>query len=573
MTKRVWTLIMVSIFTIVTIPSVRAVTNIWQIGGVDTFWTTTGNWFLGGTPGASDQARFQNILGNYTQHTVTLNTSETVDSVDVGSPWDRFTFPGTGALTVNNDFYLETWSDAIFEPTLNVGGRFQGGSDTAYDDGRARLRFGNAGYTSGNVFGGGIYNYTFKFDIGGATTISNTILVKASVGLNWRNVDNHWQGITQISGTPTFGPGLTFDVLRAGTLWFPGATDFSNVSTLNIDGGMLRLDASSGNTFPVYGDGIHVGRGRLAITSNGSLGSDANGLTLGSRGGFGYLMGYADNSAGNYITRPVTLAGNGGGADVTALLASSHMNFATDIDGPGKLIKNGELYMYLRNAGSGTTSSYAGGTAVANGVLWVESNRSLGTGDVSIHEGAWLWQTAAGNVDSSAKVLIGGSPYNPGMLVLTSDMTPPAIDPDSTGTIGLEGGAFNQTITEVGSAFLGARNADPSSPAYYGATLAAGAGNIYRIGGIMDVTGWGGWQQTLNLDINNGDGGAGVLTGANDLLVQQGGGVAARYKQLHRHHDDKAQPLLRGCSESGLLRAIPVRREFLWQCQRRGGNV
>jgi autotransporter-associated beta strand protein len=504
------------------IPAGAAVTNIWKIGGTDTNWTTVNNWTLGHKPLATEVARMGDAgPTGFIILTNALDTTETVDGVLVDPSNRSYNWLGAGTLNVNNDFNIKGWTMThnYIQPTLNVNGRF---IVDFVADLRGSFKLGTpTGYTSGNIFGGGVYNYGRAVYFGGTTTFSNTLLVQSARLLGFVYAASSRAGITYITNSSSlFGPGMTFDVRPGGVLWFPQSNNFENVGTLAFNGGMLRLDASSGYVFPTYANGIEVKRGMLGIAGNGSMGSDANGLRLGGTNSFGWLVGVAANTAGNYITRPITLNGNGGVVWVSQYYNNADMNFATEITGPGMLIKTGEKALYLRNVGVVGANSYAGGTVVAGGDLWPESNRTLGTGNVALASGGWLHLANAAQVGAGTKVFVGGSVYNPGVLHLLSDQVFPTIDTNSTGEIALEV-ANTHALTAVGSAFLGSAN---NGSTYSAASLPVGAGNTYRIGYTYSLNGGGGWQQMLSLDVGaGGNGGTGVLTGDNDLLVAYGG--------------------------------------------------
>ena len=519
-THQVWIAIMVLVCMAGASQSARAATRTWDNGSSDNTWANPVNWSADTKPGAGDTAQF-NLNTTYT---VTNDSAETVGAVLVNSTVDNApSWLGSGTLNVVSNFSLmgKTTAQLYFKPTLTVNGMLY--TSPTYQDSRSKLKFGDAGgYTGSNSFLGGIYSYSYDLDIGGATTFgsNSTLLVQggAANGTLESGGSGHY---TKISGTPAFGTNMTFDLRRGGTLWFPAATDFSNVSTLSFKGGRLQLDAASGYTFPTYANGFEVKRGILTIPGNGSLGgTDANGITLGSTGGFGYLEGGAANSAGNYITRPITLSGNGGFVDVWKYFLDSDMNFATPITGSGLLVKTGDKTLYLRNVGSGTTSSYSGGSVIANGIVSPESARTLGTGNVSIPKGGQLDFTNAANVSAGAKVWLGGDIYHRGVLHMIADVGFPAIDTNSTGSIALEVDNTH-TIASIGSAFLGASN---NMAKYSGTSLPAGPDHVYRIGGTLGPKGDGtGNNQMLILDVNGANNGAGVLTGNCDVVVAYGG--------------------------------------------------
>ncbi len=388
-----------------------AATITWSQGTSGGDWSVGANWAGGSAPGTGDTASFGYLAPEWTQDIVNISTAVSVAAVTVNTgDYREYSFLGTGSLTVANNFYIYDMWGADFQPTLTVGGQFQ--TDPTFSDARATIKFGSSSaYTNGDTFTGGILNYNNWFlDIeGNSTTFGGTLMSEGYMPF-WNFGSTNFAQ-TKIGGTgDTLLAGTTLSLQYGGVIDFTTVQNFSNVSSVTINGGLLKLDAA-GNTFPTYANGFVVASGALAIVGDTSLGTDdSNGITLGSAYNFGTLMGHASNSAGNYITRPITLAGNGGVfATWSTFDSADNMNLATTISGSGALVKTGNYALYLRNAGSGTTSSYTGGTVVAGGLLYVESTRSLGTGNASIPfaGGADLALTAAGNLNAGATVYTG----------------------------------------------------------------------------------------------------------------------------------------------------------------------
>ncbi len=205
------------------------------------------------------------------------------------------------------------------------------------------------------------------------------------------------------------------------------------------------------------------------------------------------------------------------------------MNLATPITGTGELVKTGDYTLYLRNAGTAGASTYSGGTVVGGGQLYVENARTLGTGNVSIpFAGARLSMTSASNIASGASVYIGGLPeYLPvinayaysGFLALEANMTPPTINPASTGVIALTGDTQSTPITSMGMCFLGSVD---NISTYTATSLAADTDNTYRIGGTGFSGGGSGWIQQV-IFASTASNNQGVLTGNDNVLFYEGG--------------------------------------------------
>ena len=476
-------------------------------------WTDPANWG-GAVPGAGDTAVFPGLWGVGTQwggansSPITINSTVTVGAVSINTgDYFEYGFLGTGTLNVVNDFYIyDTWF-ANFQPVLNVGGVFR--TDPSFTDARAVITFGAPGgaYTNGDTFTNGIYNYgCWRLDIGGTgTTVGGKVLVEGWTTCAAELVENY--GITRFNGV-TFNAGTTFDLEQGGTLQFTGnGTNFANVPSPTFNGGMLRLDGTN-NIFPTYANGFQVVHGELSITDDSSLGTDdSNAISLGGTGSFGYLRGGAGN-----LTRQINLVGNGGVIYGSADFYNADFTIPGLIAGSGLLIKNGEKTLTMSNGANGL-NTYSGGTVVAAGVLSVQSNRSLGTGNVLILPNAILDISAATNVYSSASVLIqsdGSGAF--GFLRVEADMALPTVDPSSTGTI-LLNTTESGSITSIGNGYLGTTNVG----AFTGASLAVATDNTYHIGGCTNPIHWDDWHNMVQLISPN------VLTGSHDVLFNYGG--------------------------------------------------
>ncbi len=290
-------------------------------------WLDAANWSGGVVPTSTDVVHIGWVgvthVGQYGSTVLTLTSNTTVAEVDIGTnnqycDYDLYS-TGSGApyaLNVTGNFSFDgTWMADYIQPVLNIGGTFTVGS-TGYWDWRPSVKLGSSsGYTNGDTFAGGISQYCgYTLDASGNNETFGGKLMSQGFVPSMGEWDYHGSilGYIKIGGTgETFNAGTSFDLEYGGTIWLSTAQTLTNVSTITFNGGALRLDAA--NTFATLSGGFDVANGSiLQIANDTSLGSDTNAITLGGAYSFGYLAGYASNSAGNYITRPITLAGNGG---------------------------------------------------------------------------------------------------------------------------------------------------------------------------------------------------------------------------------------------------------------------
>ena len=316
-------------------------------------WTDPANW--GGTvPGATDTADFPGFgFGTNPIHywttgagLVTINSTVSVGAVIVNTAdMDEYTFLGTGQLNVAGNF---TWDDtwyANFQPVLNVGGALIVQQPGYQYDNRMVITFGtgsggSAVYTAGDTFTGGIQCYDGAFlDIeGNNTTFGGTLMAASTIpAYAVFGYSGGSPGTIAIGGTgDTFLANTTLDLEYGGAIRATTSQNFTNVTNIIFNGGTLRLDAA--NSFPSI-SGFDVVSGVLAMTgyTDACLGADTIGLTLGGPCTFGYLMGgNNDSDATTWVTRPITLAGNGGVIDSASYFYNAEMNLATNISGPGR---------------------------------------------------------------------------------------------------------------------------------------------------------------------------------------------------------------------------------------------
>ncbi|MBZ9898677.1 autotransporter-associated beta strand repeat-containing protein, partial [Mesorhizobium sp. BR1-1-6] len=188
------------------------------------------------------------------------------------------------------------------------------------------------------------------------------------------------------------GGGLSASATFASTrpVWLTGARGIVLVDageTLTLSGvvsesgalvksGPGDLILSGANT---YSGGTTVTGGVLRFANDGNLGAAATGIML-NGGAVGTMT---DTPAATSISRNITLASNGGGIDVAA--QSQSLSWSGNISGNGGLFKIGAGTLVLTG-----NNTYAGGTQVAGGTLWVASDAKLGAAGthVDLNNGA-----------------------------------------------------------------------------------------------------------------------------------------------------------------------------------------
>ena len=539
--------------------------------GTTSDWAAAGNWNVfndqngawtipaTSTPAATDVVCFNGYLGGNNTGSATIalpDGATTVNTAYFGSNGTQLNFSNPAAtLNVTGNFYFSSspttnqapYGASTFASVLNVTGQFAP-QLTTYG---AILNV----TSSGNTFAGGINVLGQVTNItGNNNAISGGITVIGTTFDSWQAANNFasMNGVLKFSGTGNTFAAQTITLKDFGCLDLASAQDLSAIAAINFNGGMLKLDTTA-VTFGAMTGGFNVKSGSLWITGDASLGDPTlNNIQLGGTNSLGMLTGSTD-SPGNSdysptsASRTITLNGEGGVLRVQCnqwdpgYLAT--LDIGSKITGSGTLIKIGCATARLMNSGAiSPTNDYSGGTINADSVLYVDTMRTLGTGNVRVEPGADLQLTAGTNVAATAKVLVNsgttGSMVYSGVLDLcgytanwaSTTPTPgfmPTIDPASTGivrlTTGYNCGDGQPIVTALaagiagdgtnGVVWIGAQNWS----GYYGSALAPGqalptGGNkVYRFSS-------GAVNEEAGLYI-----GTGVLVGDTDVWVREGG--------------------------------------------------
>jgi autotransporter-associated beta strand protein len=233
-------------------------------------------------------------------------------------------------------------------------------------------------------------NYTFA---GSGRIVGSTGLTKSGAGTLTVQTANTYTGVTTLNGgvlainsvadaglasaigsAPVAASNL---VLNAGTLRYTGPDASTNraatiggavtldvtASTLSL-GGSLVAGANPGS-LTKSGAGTLVLRGNASYTGLTTIAGGT--LQLGENGDTGSVAGDIVNDGNLAISR------------------SNNVTFTNAISGTGSLQKRGDGEVILTAA-----NSYAGGTTVQAGTLWLGSGTAAGTGPIVVADGAQL---------------------------------------------------------------------------------------------------------------------------------------------------------------------------------------
>lgn len=502
---------------------------------------------------------------------------------------------GSGSATVDPGGTLNVDNVAIANP-LTLGGSGFGGSGNSGPgalSGTGTAEVDGAITLAGNTLLG-VANATDTLTLTGVIGDGGNGYALAATGA----------GTLVLSGANTYSGGTTLCGASCGVAGGGGIVRVTNATgatsssigtgTLTLDGGTLQAAAG---TSLVFGNAVQVAAGGGAVDANGTTltlagsiadATGATGATLtfqnsavttgttvlsgdntysaGTVVASGHLAAgsataFSPNSAfqvapgatldlvGNSNTIASLADGAGGGGTVTNNgLAAATLTLAGPASGTATFsgaIDDGLSALALVKAGAGTqvlsgTSTYSGGTTLANGILEPGDAGALGTGTLTFDGGSLLaggsftlandivLDTAAGVVSLNGQVLtlsgsISGAIGTAGLSV--NDTT-------GTGTLVLSGTSTYTGATTVNSGTLqaGAANAFATGSAFTvaaGATLAlngynqligslAGAGSV-TLGSATLTTGVDGTSTTFSGTIS----GAGAVTkaGAGTLIL------------------------------------------------------
>jgi autotransporter-associated beta strand protein len=357
------------------------------VGGSAT-WGTTFSTTATGDATLTTASTTDDIYFNSPSGTVTLNTSPTVASLNLGTNNYNFTTSGSGTKTLTGAFNLGTFNLTLSPITgadLSLPSLISGtGSSTILTHtgpGTTILSTGNT-FTGKTLITGGFISTTGESAFGAdpsPTTDQITLNgggISATGNINFSSN----RGLTLIGTSNTFNTNANtitltnvctgaggFTKIGTGTLVAAGAHTYSGSTTIN--GGTLQL--TTGN------DRLPTGTTLTLANSSGVI-FDLNNLnqTVGSLTGGGTTGGNITLGSGTLTT----------GGD------NSSTSFSGIISQTGNLIKNGTGAFTLSG-----NNTFSGTTTLNLGTLNINSATALGTGTFIIASGS-IDNTSAGAI-------------------------------------------------------------------------------------------------------------------------------------------------------------------------------
>lgn len=240
----------------------------------------------------------------------------------------------------------------------------------------------NAGTITATASVQAIFGGNLELTLQGTSVLNGDVLLQS--GTNTLNLegnnseDSNFTGIQTVnvadganwtlSGdlTPTTGAGTAFNTADNSALTTSGVIGGGPLSKT----GAGTLTLAGANT---YTGGTTIGGGTLSVSSDGNLGDASGGLTFDG--------GTLQNTAAFPTARDVTLDDRGG-----TFQTDVDLNLNGIIDGSGGLTKSGSAFLILGNE----NNSYTGGTTVNAGTLRAWVTGALGSGPVTVNQGAYL---------------------------------------------------------------------------------------------------------------------------------------------------------------------------------------
>ncbi len=413
-----------------------------------------------------------------------------VDGLDTGSGAVEFKVGGNGASTTYSGSLTDSGAGSVLHKngvgTLTLTGvnTLAGVAATMSTQAYATIidngaiQFGDGVSHNGSVTGN-IYD-------GGTTNVPNLIFANPSAQAYSGNI---------------FGVGVLTEA-GPGTLTYSGAA--TNTGGVNVNGGKLALTTgsivggsttvvNSGGTLGVTSAANITGAGTAVIASGGILSIDfnfdASSMIDPSSTGIvalsvpnSNLSGVNGSSAfiGSIGSNTLSSASLAAGAGSTYRLggAGGTLTVSTALTAVGDSLIVGSS----QANGAGTVvfsaaDTFGGGTTINAGHLQFTGAGSIPGGSLRVNNGAFLDVNGTANLTGAGTAIVnaGGT-----MTLNVNDFNANGmIDPTSTGVVALN--VNNTTLTGVNgsSAFLGAVGSDSLTVA----SLAPGAGNVYRLGG------------------------------------------------------------------------------------------
>lgn len=353
---------------------------------------------------------------------------------------------------------------------------------------------------------------------------SGTVLIESAGTLNIGNVvvDNELTGTGLLLKTASGVGGLTGNNsgfsgqirIADGTLYVSSASNLGTGAIDILSGAGLTVDNTANETLTNIlqgtGEFRKDGAGILSLTGSSSF-----------TGGIFVDEGTLRVASGAVINAASTITLNGASTALELNRDQATTTFGASITGTGQVIKTGAGTYILTG-----TNTYSGGTAIQQGALRISTLSALGTGPVTVSQGAFLdfnvlgtalWNGAisgagalrksgAGDLTLTTNTLTGGLDIIEGRVIVT--------DPNATG---------GPVTTQAGTAIVFSLAAGPNVLSTVpisggGQLIKEGAGaliigntNTYTGGTVIN-------QGRVGLNVGDGLGTGTVTVNANGVL-------------------------------------------------------
>jgi autotransporter-associated beta strand protein len=404
---------------------------------------------------------------------------------------------GDPALTFNNQTYL------IFNPAsvVNLGSAVAiGGARTIRS-----LTF-EANFPSSNTatfdirtysaFGSGAVNLTFAAASGNASiNVAQSTSGAAQIRLGSASSGTHDQGSIVLStnldlaqNNTFFGvTGFQFDgkITGAGTITKTGLGEVRFVRDnsgwsggLNINEGNVKITANPGamgtGTWTLGGGATNTS---LRVGSSVTY-SNAGGIVVAAGAGTRTIANYTNtNAAGNSTLSGAITLDKDAIFDITQVTAGTHdrLSLSGAVGGTGGIVKTGTGILILS-----ASNNYSGTTDIQGGKLFLGSAGRLGSGAVTISNGANIdFATGAGQTNIVANNISGG-----GQIFQNGASTRTVLTGDVTSTGGM---TLNTGTMIIGDGATGSYTGD--AVVNTGAVLAFSRSNAYTYNGTISGLG------------------------------------------------------------------------------------
>jgi autotransporter-associated beta strand protein len=478
--------------------SAQLTTNTWDAGGANASWGTASNWVGDVVPTFNTNAILVFNTNVGTADTLFLAAQRQIRGIVFGAN-----------LTGGADNVFDIQTRTTLNGATGANLLFNGGATNA----SITLDNNTAGLTRVRLGSGGV---------GAIALQTTTDLLHNSAGTVLQ-FDANTTGAGSLNkhgvGTVTFTRQNSYNGLN---LYGGGAVVWNQATALGTNSVTLGETGSSSNVSLFFGGGLNYTNAITVSSGSGTRLIGNTDVTNQFTGfGFGAVTGNATNSGG------INLAA---GKEVT--FAITNYNATTDrltvsgaITGTGGVVKTGNGILLLT-----ASNSYSGATDIQGGKLYLGTAGRLGSGAVTISNGANLdFATSSGQTNIVANNISGD-----GQILQTLAGTDTRLTGDVTSTGGLTinngtvrignggtTGSYNGgTVVESGAVLAFAR-----SDAYTHAGTISGAGNVTKVNaGDVTLTGSNSYSGATTLFDGSLVAGHASALGIGNITFSLGGG-------------------------------------------------